>query len=97
MMALSALIHKNKSKQVATATLATPATHDGQTGASVANVASVAVANPQNSKMTETNHAQILAWLAHIGEDDKTIIDDVIGRCQDDADCMAYFLKRACA
>jgi len=49
-MALSALIHKNKSKPVATATLATPATHDREKVVTVANVASVAVANTTESK-----------------------------------------------
>jgi hypothetical protein len=41
------------------------------------------------------NETKILAWLAHIGEVDPEIIDDVIGRCRDDTDCMAYFLKRS--
>ena len=52
-MALSALIHKNKSKPVATATVATPATHNRQNRPTVANVASVAVANPTKSKNPE--------------------------------------------
>lgn len=52
-MALSALIHKSESKAVATATVATPATHDKEKEVTVANVASVAVANPTESKNPE--------------------------------------------
>jgi hypothetical protein len=44
-MTLSSLIHKkSKSREIATATAATPATHDDQDWLTVANVASVAVA-----------------------------------------------------
>jgi hypothetical protein len=39
--------------------------------------------------------ATIRAWLDRIGEEDQTVIDEVLARCQDDADCMAYFLRRS--
>lgn len=49
-MALSDLIHKRDSKQVATMTVATLATQDTKTGPTVAEVAKVAVANPPELK-----------------------------------------------
>lgn len=52
-MALSALIHKNKSGHLATLTVATIATHDTETPATVAKVATVTVANPTKSKNPE--------------------------------------------
>lgn len=39
--------------------------------------------------------ARIRAWLAHIRETDPEIIDDVLARCADDPDCLAYYLTRA--
>lgn len=54
-MALSDLIHKRKTRQVATATVATPATNESVAEGAVANVASVAVASPaelQNEVIT---------------------------------------------
>jgi hypothetical protein len=52
MMSLSALIHKNKSGQVATLTVATAATQDNEDLVTVAKVASVTVANFQESRNT---------------------------------------------
>jgi len=46
-MTLSALIHKNKSGNTATLTVATIATHGTETPSIVAKVASVTVANPE--------------------------------------------------
>lgn len=48
-MSLSALIHKNKSQSIATATVATPATQNRERTVTVANVATVAVASPTES------------------------------------------------
>lgn len=58
-MSIAALIQKPSFRRVATATVATPATHGANAGAqprvevrAVANVASVAVANPPNAEST---------------------------------------------
>ncbi|MGJ0492177.1 hypothetical protein [Methylobacter sp.] len=49
-MTLSALIHKNKSGNAATLTVATIATHSTETPSIVAKVATVTVANSTESK-----------------------------------------------
>jgi hypothetical protein len=36
----------------------------------------------------------IKKWLAHIGETDQELIDDVLEQCQADPEALAYFLKR---
>lgn len=87
-MTLSALIRK---REIATATVATPATHEGVKGGTVANVASVAVANP----LLAQEESAIRAWLAHIEETDAATIADVITKCQNNAQARAYFLERA--
>lgn len=45
--------------------------------------------------MTASDEAAIRAWLAHIDETNPTIIADVMGQCQRDADARAYFVGRA--
>ena len=70
-MTLSALIRK---REIATATLATPATHEGIEGRTVAKVATVAVAN----RIFPEEEAAIRAWLAHINETDPAIIAGVL-------------------
>ncbi|MCK9638028.1 MAG: hypothetical protein M0R41_17295 [Methylobacter tundripaludum] len=50
-MILSSLIHKNKSGQVATVTVATPATLETQKVGTVAGVATVTVANAEIEKV----------------------------------------------
>ncbi len=47
--------------------------------------------------MTADEDQAIRAWLAHIGEADQEIIDDVLGQCQQDADARDYFTGRAAA
>jgi len=37
----------------------------------------------------------IRAWLAHIGETDPAMVNEVMERCRTDTDACAYFLKRA--
>lgn len=42
------------------------------------------------------NHTQkIVAWLAHIGEADQEMVDDLLVQVTNDARAMAYFLKRS--
>lgn len=95
-MALSALIHKNKSKSFATATVATPATHSHQIRPTVANVASVAVANPTESKTIQPNDRQkLLDYLAAIDETDQDIIDEYLTECGKDAAILAQALQQA--
>ena len=36
----------------------------------------------------------VLAWLESIGETDQAIIDEVLQRCKEDADALAYFVWR---
>lgn len=95
-MALSALIHKNKPKPIATATVATPATHNHRNRPTVANVASVAVANPTESKTIQPGDRQkLLAYLDAIGETDQAIIDEYLTECGEDAEALARELEQA--
>jgi len=87
-MTLSALIRKREN---ATATVATPATHNGAKAGTVANVASVAVAN----QLLAEEETAIRAWLAHIEETDPATIADVLARCQSDAQARAFCLEQA--
>ena len=87
-MMLSALIRK---REIATATPATTATHEGVEGRSVAKVASVAVAN----QIFPEEESAIRAWLAHINETDPAIIADVITKCRACADTRAWCLDQA--
>lgn len=41
-----------------------------------------------------TDRAKVLAFLAHIGETDQTIIDDVIHHCKTDLEARKYFVSR---
>ncbi|WP_427500760.1 hypothetical protein ACQE3E_15460 [Methylomonas sp. MED-D] len=95
-MALSALIHKNKSKPVAKATVATPATHNDRNRPTVANVASVAVAKPTESKTIQPGDRQkLLDYLAAIGETDQGMIDEYLTECGKDAVILARELQQA--
>jgi len=87
-MTLSALIRK---REIATATLATPATHEQAKVGTVAKVASVAVAN----QLLAEEETTIRAWLAHIEETDPEIIAEVIEKCQRNIEARAYFLRRS--
>lgn len=94
-MALSALIHKNKAKPIATATVATPATHNHRNRPTVANVASVAVAKPAESKTIQPGDRQkLLDYLAAIGETDQGMIDEVLTECGKDAAILARAYNR---
>lgn len=87
-MTLSALIRK---REIATATVATPATHKGVKAGTVANVASVAVAN----QLLAEEETAIRAWLAHIEETDPASIADVLAKCAANPDARAYCLEQA--
>lgn len=41
-----------------------------------------------------TDRAKVMAWLAHIGETDQIIIDDVIHHCKTDPEARKYFVAR---
>lgn len=45
--------------------------------------------------MTADQEQAVLAWLGSIGEDDPAIVGDVLNRCQHDAECRDYYLRRA--
>ncbi len=51
-MTLSALIRKRGYEAVATATVAIPATHEGETVGIVAKIATIAIANPKEREPT---------------------------------------------
>lgn len=87
-MTLSALIRK---REIATATVATPATQEGVKGGTVANVASVAVAN----QLLAEEESAVRAWLAHIKETDPATVTEVITKCQRDPQARAYCLEQA--
>ena len=94
-MMLFDLIHKNESMQVATATLATPATHGDKPPATVANVASVAVANAQNEKtaLSLANRQKLLEYLEAIGETDPEIIEEFLTASGKSANNLAWVLQ----
>lgn len=48
-----------------------------------------------SSSLRPDAEARIRAWLAHIRETDPTLIEDVLMRCAQDPDCLAYFMTRA--
>ena len=41
-----------------------------------------------------TDRRRVLAWLAHIKEDDQRVIDEVIEQCRNDSDARAYYVNR---
>jgi hypothetical protein len=86
-MTLSALIRK---REIATATVATPATHEQAKAGTVAKVASVAVAN----QLMAEEETAIRAWLAHIEETDPATIAEVIDKCRHNNEARDYFLGR---
>jgi hypothetical protein len=42
-----------------------------------------------------STYQKIINWLASIGEEDQSIIDETIDRCKTDPDSLSYFLQRA--
>lgn len=97
-MALSALIHKNKSEHLATLTVATIATQDTETRPTVAKVATVTVANPRESKtapLSIADRQKLLAYLDAIGETDQASIDEYLTECGKDAETLARELQQA--
>jgi hypothetical protein len=40
-------------------------------------------------------YQKIINWLASIGEDDQSIIDEIINRCKTEPETLSYFLQRA--
>ena len=86
-MSLIDLIHKNQNAAIATATVATPATHGKKTKTSVAKVASVAVATPEDLK-------KIRIWLNQIGEPEEDHYL-VLNKCRRDLEALDYYLERA--
>lgn len=107
-MTLSALIRKH---EIATATVATPATRDQTATGTVANVASVAVAKAPAPNIQQgaqwrtvaTEAGQLLAeeetaireWLAHIEETDPAAIADALSKCAASPIVRAYCLEQA--
>jgi hypothetical protein len=87
-MKLSAMIRK---REIATATVATPATQEGLEGGTVAKVASVAVAN----QLLAEEESAIRGWLAHINETDPAKIADAIAKCRCDSKTRLYSLEQA--
>lgn len=73
-MILSSLIHKNKSGQVATLTVATPATLETHKVGTVAKVAIVTVANPEIPKVVIIETPKNL--LQVVSDDDLFFADD---------------------
>ncbi|WP_031437025.1 hypothetical protein [Methylobacter tundripaludum] len=42
-----------------------------------------------------STYQKITNWLASIGEEDQTIIDETIDRCKAEPETLSYFLQRA--
>ena len=45
--------------------------------------------------LTLTEQTAVLTWLAHIGEADPALIEQVVNKCRRNVDARAYFLARA--
>lgn len=91
-MSLAKLIHKNKTNEVATATVAIPAISTNAANPTVAKIARIAVAKPTNEKINR-DIEEIKSWLIHIGEPEDHYL--VIDKCKSDSEALAYYL--ACA
>ena len=101
-MSLSILMEKGGLAKVATATLATTATHRDQESPTVANVATVSVTElPDDAlltlvpNLTDTQESAVRYWLAYIEEHDATIIEDVLHKCRTSTHALEYFLRQA--
>lgn len=42
-----------------------------------------------------TDRERVLKWLAHIGETDQAVIDEVINQCRTDKEARAYYVGRS--
>lgn len=73
----------------------TPATLDQSLEQSVAAVAIVANTPGRSESLPSAAEQSIRRWLAHIGESDAGIIDEVIQRCRASEDARDFFLKEA--
>ncbi|MGZ8906808.1 MAG: hypothetical protein ACXW1U_13935 [Methylobacter sp.] len=51
--------------------------------------------NSRIARIAEADRQKILAWLAHIGETNQALIDDVLDYCASNPEALAYYLKRA--
>ena len=91
-MSLAKLIHKNKTKEVATATVAIPAISSDETSPTVAKIARIAVANPTNEKI-KRDIEKIRSWLYRIGEPEEDHYL-VLNKCRNDPEALAYYLER---
>jgi hypothetical protein len=92
----------SKTKTNPLATCATPATFEGKYTKTAAQSRKVAeVAEPLDSEiiidglLSAVDQQKILAWLAHIGEEEPEMISETLDRCRSDAEALAYFLLRA--
>jgi hypothetical protein len=92
----------SKTKTKPLATFATSATFDEEYTKTARQSRKVAeVAAPLDSEiitdglLSEADQQKILAWLAHIGEDDQETIAETIDRCKADPDALSYFVQRA--
>ena len=101
-MSLSILMEKGGLAKVATATLATTATHRDQGSPTVANVATVIVTeSPDDAHLTlvpmltDKQESDVRHWLASIEEEDTTIIEDVLHKCRTSTRALDYFLSQA--
>ena len=91
-MSLAKLIHKNKTKEVATATVDIPAISSDETSPTVAKIARIAVANPTNEKI-KRDIKKIRSWLYRIGEPEEDHYL-VLNKCRNDPEALAYYLER---
>ena len=96
-MILSELIRKGGLGRTMTATPATTATLVATQPATVASVATVAVAiqHEPTPELSSDEHLSIRAWFEHIGETDRTIIDELVDKCRDDITVRQYLLHRS--
>jgi len=97
-MKLAELFEKYKTKGVATATVATPATLSGNKAPTVAKVARIAVAKPierKNTPLSAGEERAIRKWLSSINEADQETISDLLERCQTDMQGKHYLLGEA--
>ncbi len=101
-MSLLTLIQKGGLDKVTTVTQATIATGTKKKSDTVANVATVTVTHRDNRNkiygtvaMSEDAEMKIRTWLTSTGEDDLTVVADILEKCRSDKNALDYFLNRA--
>ena len=67
----------------------------GQNAAISKWMATIKASKPEILAYLLEEEAKVRRWLESIGEDDPVMIEDVLSRCREELEALAYFLNRA--